>query len=207
MKKWLKRLLACVLVFALLASVAWVGRAPLLRGVARAWVVNDPLTRADVILVLGGGPSTRPFAAAKLFHQGLAPLILLTNPQPSGTTELGLAPTEADLERSILLKKNVPATNIVIAPQYVSSTYEEALAVRAWARTNAVKRIIIATDVFHTRRARWVFRKELGSAGIQVQMDAVPVREYSLTNWWTKDLGIVALQNEILKYAYYRVKY
>lgn len=205
--KFLKRLALGGLVFCALILVVYLCRAPLLRGVARAWVVNDRLTRADVIVVLGGGPSTRPFTAAKLFHQGLAPLVLLTNPKPTGTTELGLAPTEANLERSILMKENVPAESIVIARRYVNSTYEEALAVRNWAATNNVRRIIIPTDSFHTRRAGWVFRKELKPLGIQVVVDAVPVREYSLTDWWQHEQGIVAFHDEILKYAYYRIEY
>ena len=50
-------------------------------------------------------------------------------------------------------------------------------------------------------------RLELKPLGIQVDIDAVPVREYTLTGWWTNDLGVVAFQNELLKYGYYRVKY
>lgn len=207
MFRLLKRLVVTLVVLCTLFVIGYVFRAPLLRGAASAWIVNDPLTKADVIVVLGGGPSTRPFEAARLFHQGLAPKILLTNPQPAPATQLGLTPTDADLELGELLKEKVPAADIVIAPELVNSTYEEALAVRDWARTNGVKRIIIPTDIFQTRRARWVFRKQLKPLGVQVMVEAVPVREYSLTNWWTKDVGVVAFQNEILKYAYYRVNY
>ena len=52
-----------------------------------------------------------------------------------------------------------------------------------------------------------MFRKELASFGIRAQIEAVPVREYSATNWWQYEQGVVAFQNEVLKYAYYRVKY
>jgi uncharacterized SAM-binding protein YcdF (DUF218 family) len=205
--KWIKRLLVALGVLGLLLGLAFLFRAPLLRGAAGAWIVNEPLTNADAIVVLGGGPATRPFAAAKLFHAGLAPKILLTNPQPAPATQLGLTPTDADLERDILLKEKVPADDIVIVPKYVNSTYEEALAIRDWARTNAIHRLIIPTDDFQTRRARWVFRKELRPLGVQVLLQAVPVREFTATNWWQREQGVVAFQNEVLKYAYYRVKY
>jgi len=82
MFKWFKRLLAALLVLCVLAGTAFFCRAPLLRGAADAWIVNDPLSRADVIVVLGGGPATRPFEAARLFHLGLAQKILLMNPKP-----------------------------------------------------------------------------------------------------------------------------
>jgi uncharacterized SAM-binding protein YcdF (DUF218 family) len=205
--KWFKRLVVTLLALCALLIAGYVFRAPLLRGAASAWIVSDPLTKADVIVVLGGGPSTRPFEAARLFHQGLAPKILLTNPQPAPAIQLGLTPANADLERSILLSENVPASCIFIAPEPVDSTYLEALAVRDWARTNAVKRIIIPTDIFQTRRARWVFRKQFAPLGVRVEVEAVPVREYAATNWWQHDDGVVAFQNELLKYAYYRVKY
>lgn len=205
--KLLKRLVVALVVLGVLLAVACVFRTPLLRGAARIWIVNEPLTKADVIVVLGGGPSTRPFAAARLFHAGYAPKILLTNPQPAPATQLGLTPTDADLERDILLKEKVPAAAIVVAPELVNSTYDEAIAIRDWARTNGVRRIIIPTDDFQTRRARWVFRKQLQPLGVQVLLQAVPVREFAASNWWQHEQGVVAFQNELLKYAYYRIKY
>src|SRR5947209_5106418 len=66
-----RRSMAAALVMAGLAGVAWVGRAPLLQGAADLWIVSDPLTPADVAVVLGGGVDVRPFAAAELYHKGL----------------------------------------------------------------------------------------------------------------------------------------
>jgi uncharacterized SAM-binding protein YcdF (DUF218 family) len=207
MIRFLKRLLAVLLVLAVLAVAGYIYRAPLLLGAARAWVVNDPLSRADAIVVLGGGMETRPFEAARLYHLGLAPKVLLTATKPEPSEQLGLNPPETEIARRILEKKDVPDSAIAVTPGFVNSTYDEAVAVRNWAKMNHIKRLIIATDVFHTRRAGWLFRKELKPLGIQVQMDAVPVREYSLNNWWQHGPGVVAFQNEILKYLYYRVKY
>ena|ERR1039458_8519953 len=207
MLKWLKRLLVVLLILVVLAVAGYIFRVPLLREAGRAWVVNDPLTKADVIVVLGGGMETRPFEAARLYHLGLAPRILLTITEPLPSEQLGANPPATEIARRLLMMKDVPDSAVAVAPGIVNSTYDESIAVRNWAKTNHIRRIIIVTDVFPARRARWVFRKELGPAGIQVEVDAVPVREYSLAGWWTKDVGVVAFQNEILKYAYYRVKY
>jgi uncharacterized SAM-binding protein YcdF (DUF218 family) len=207
MKKWFKRVTFAFLAAFVLLAVAFLFRAPLLRGAAEVWIVNDPLTRADAIVVLGGGMETRPFEAARLYQLGLAPKILLTTTKPEPSEQLGANLPETEIARRILTKKGVPDAAIVVAPGFVNSTYDESIVVRDWARTNSIRRLIIATDVFHTRRARWLFRKELGPAGIQVEVDAVPVREYTLAGWWTNDLGVVSFQNEILKSAYYRVKY
>jgi uncharacterized SAM-binding protein YcdF (DUF218 family) len=207
MSKFFKRLLLALLALCILLIAAYFFRVPLLRGAANDWIVNDTLTRADAIVVLGGGMETRPFEAARLYQLGLAPKILLTTTKPGPSEQLGVNPPETEIARRILMKKGVPGTAIAVASKVVNSTYDESIAVRDWARTNHIRRVIIDTDVFSARRARWVFRKELGPAGIQLQVDAVPVREYSVAGWWTNDLGMVAFQNEILKYAYYRVKY
>lgn len=207
MLKLLKRLLAALLVLCVLLIALFIFRVPLLRGAAGAWVVNQPMTKADVIVVLGGGLENRPFEAARLFHLGLAPKILLMNPRLSPAVQLGLMPTEADLARNILLKKEVPAEDIFVTSDLVTNSFDESIALRNWAKTNGAKSVLIPTDVFHTRRVRWLYGKELKGTGIRVAIEAVPVHEYAVSNWWQREQGVVAFQNEVLKYAYYRVKY
>lgn len=205
--KWFKWLLAVVLVLFVLLVTGYFFRTPLLRGLASEWIVNEPLSHSDVIVVLGGGPDTRPFEAARLFHLGLAPKVLLMNPRPSPSTELGLLPTEADLGRSILLKQEVPNSDIFVAAEVVTNSYDESIAIRNWAKTNGVTRVIVPTDIFHTRRVRWLYGKEFKGTGIQVEIEAVPVRQYAARDWWHHEEGVIAFQNEVLKYAYYRLKY
>jgi uncharacterized SAM-binding protein YcdF (DUF218 family) len=207
MLKWIKRLFVVLLLFCALLAAGYFYRVPLLRRTADAWIVNEPLSRADLIVVLGGGPDTRPFEAARLFHLGLAPRILLMNPRPSPSSQLDLVPVEADLARNILLKKDVPMGDIFVAPGIVTNSYDESIAVRQWAAIHGVRRLIIPTDVFHTRRVRWLYHKELKATGVQVEIEAVPVHQYAVSDWWQHEDGVIAFQNEVLKYAYYRLKY
>jgi uncharacterized SAM-binding protein YcdF (DUF218 family) len=205
--KWFKWLLAVLLVLCGLLVVASLNRGPLLRGLANEWIVDEPLSHSDVIVVLGGGPDTRPFEAARLFHLGLAPKVLLMNPRPSPSTELGLLPAEADLDRNILLKKGVPNSDIFVTADVVTNSYDESIAIRNWAKTNSVSRVIVPTDIFHTRRVRWLYGKQFKGTGILVEVEAVPVHQYAVTDWWRHEEGVIAFQNEVLKYAYYRLKY
>jgi uncharacterized SAM-binding protein YcdF (DUF218 family) len=65
----------------MLASVAaggWLVREPVLVGAADLWIVSDSITRADAIVVLGGGVETRPYAAAELWRRGFADKILIS---------------------------------------------------------------------------------------------------------------------------------
>jgi uncharacterized SAM-binding protein YcdF (DUF218 family) len=182
-------------------------RAPLLRTCAGLWIVNQPITHADAIVVLGGELQTRPFAAAKLHHDGSAAKVLLMNVMPSPTTELGITPTEQELTRKVLLAEGVPACDLLEIGDRVSSSHEEAIAVRDWAAKTGAKRIIIPTDPFHTRRIQWLYAKELAGIGLEVVVTAVPQREYSASDWWCHEEGLISFQNEIIKYAFYRLKY
>src|SRR5262245_44785860 len=42
---------------------AWLEREALLRGLTDFWIVSDPITRGDAVVVLGGGLEYRPFVA------------------------------------------------------------------------------------------------------------------------------------------------
>jgi uncharacterized SAM-binding protein YcdF (DUF218 family) len=105
-------------------------------GLAEAWVVNEPVAKADAIVILGGGLENRPFAAARLFHDGVAPKILYMDVQPGPAEELGVAPTEKEVTRRILLSNNVPESALLAIGTNVASTYDESQAVRAWVKAD-----------------------------------------------------------------------
>jgi hypothetical protein len=91
---WLRRArrsIVAALILSGLAGLAWAARAPLLRGVADLWIVADPLTPADVAVVLGGGLDVRPFAAAELYHKGLVKKVLVSQ-APMGLRQRSARP-------------------------------------------------------------------------------------------------------------------
>ena len=206
--KRLRRLLwfsasACALLLG-----CYIFRAPLLTGLANAWIVNDAPEKADAIVVLGGKPDIRPFEAARLYHAGVAPRILYMDVKLTPAAEKGQMLSEREITRRILLSNDVPDTAMTAVGNGVNSTYDESLAVRSWLATNnSAKTILIATDLSHTRRARWIFRKELQGAGVQVRIHAIDPPEYGTTNWWKHEEGLIAFETEFIKDAYYHLKY
>lgn len=182
-------------------------RAPLLTGLARAWVVNDEVTKADAIVILGGGPENRPFAAARLFPAGVAPLILYMDVKLGPAESLGIVLTEREQTQRILLSNDVPATAMQAVGTNVASTYDEACAVRAWIQQTKATSIVITTDLFHTRRARWIFRRELRDTPVKICVVAVAPVRYGIKNWWRNEEGLIQFQNELVKTVYYWVKY
>jgi uncharacterized SAM-binding protein YcdF (DUF218 family) len=193
---------------ALLAlSAGWLAHVQILQGIARAWVVSDSIAPADAIVVLGGGLETRPFAAADLYKKGMARQILISAVKPSPAEKLDIVPSHIELNRAVLLKLGVPSEVIVSFGTDVSSTYEEARALAEWANRNGIKSIIVPTEIFSSRRVRWILVKELSGLDVGIQVQALPPLDYDIDNWWRHEAGVIGFQNEVIKYLYYRVKY
>jgi uncharacterized SAM-binding protein YcdF (DUF218 family) len=190
-----------------LILIGYVFRVPLLTGLAKAWVVNEPAAKADAIVILGGGVENRPFAAARLFHDGVAPKVLYMNVKPGPAEELGVVPTEKIQTSRILLSCNVPESAMLAIGTNVASTYDESRAVRAWARQTGATSIVITTELFHTRRARWVFRHELRDTPVKIYVVAVDPVRYKINNWWRSEEGLIQFQNEMIKSVYYWFEY
>ena len=202
-RKWL----VCLGCLALVCLGLYLGRAPLLRGLAGWWIVDEPLAKADAIVVLGGGLDTRPFLAARLFSNGYAPKILVMNTKISPSEELGIKVPDVELTKQILTKQAVPPECIVTIGNQVSSTYEEAMAVKDWLRISGARRIIVPTDLFHTRRVSWLFRKELKESQAAVCVTPIQTARYDRSNWWQHEEGLVNFQNEVIKWMFYRLEY
>lgn len=215
-----------------LVTGAYTFRASLLRGSAKAWIVSNPCTNADAIVVLGGGLEYRTFAAAELYRAGVAPKILIAQPQPWPTEQMGLRLPESVLARYVLLSNGVPASAIEMMGTNVTSTRDEALALRGWVDDRKAEKaeqqakhrmekgdstsdpqgedkvsVVIPTDIFHTRRARWIFSRALKGTDAEVHLVAIEPKRYQSTNWWHHEDGIIAFQNEVLKSMYYHLKY
>jgi uncharacterized SAM-binding protein YcdF (DUF218 family) len=207
LRRWLVRIAWLAAAAGALILAGYVFRAPLLTGLARAWVVNEPAARAGAIVILGGGVENRPFAAARLFHEGVAPEILYMNVKLSPAEEMGVYPSEAELTRRILLSNNIPASALQMIGTNVTSTYDESRAVRAWVRQNGAASIVITTDLFHTRRARWIFRRELRDTPVKIYVAAADPVGFKINDWWQNEGSVIQFQNEIIKSIYYWFKY
>jgi len=195
-----------LLSLATLAFVTWFERSAVLRGAAELWIVSDSPAPADAVVILGGGVEDRPFAAAQYFRAGLAAKILLSNPHAGPAVRLGLVASDAAVSRAILLKLGVPADAIETFGQDLRDTHDEATALRDWADHAGAHRLIVPTEIFSTRRVRWMLERALG-AGFIVYVPALEPEDYQRGNWWQVTPGLIAFQNEVVKYAYYRMKY
>ncbi len=193
----------------MLAILALAFRSQILTGIADYLIVTDRLQPADVIVLLNSEVDTRPFRASELYKQGLAPLVLIARSESTPTVDLGLVPNDTDISVAVMEKLGVPAGKIIILPfpGGVTSTFDEASAVRQYVAAHPIRRIILVTSAFHTRRARWTFKKVLAGLPVTVEMVAVPYAGFDQTNWWKNETGLITLNNEYIKWFYYLFKY
>jgi transposase InsO family protein len=138
--------------------------------------------------------------AADLYKRGVAPRVAV------GVSEFDQG-RDARLNREMLLENGVPSSAIVDFSFQPHSTYGEARGFLAWAKTSGVRRVIIPTDIFPSRRVRWIFTHELAPAGIRVTVQSVTPPWYSLDDWWRHRAGWRSFGSELIKFAYYRLKY
>lgn len=169
--------------------------------------VAEPPTKVDSVLVLNGDPETRPFVAAAIYQAGLTPQILVTTASPTPASEDGLILPEHEIIKQVLHHRGVPTQAIHILPGEISSTIDEARVLAKFLDAHPNQTVAIVTNRFHTRRARWVFRRVLGDRSAQLHFVGAPKDDFREHDWWQTEQGTSTYLSEYLKFAYYVLRY
>jgi len=144
---------------------------------ARALAVSSRVQPADAIVVLGASvfrdgtlsdsSLRRTVQGLVLYHQGLAPLLVL-----SGTTYEG-SPVEAQVRAALARQLRVPEKVILLEP-HAQTTAEEATNISAKLHQRGVRSILLVTSSLHLARAVPRFEK-MGFRVFPVAADNLPV--------------------------------
>lgn len=202
--------LSIMLIIVIVAGViTYILRVPLLVGLADYLVVDDPLTEADIIFVLGGDVDSRPFHAVELYNQEVAPEIVLARAEDGPAAELGYMPNISDVTVEIILAEGVITDDLTVLtiPGGATSTYDETLILRDYIIEHDIDRVVVVTTAFHTRRASWIFDRNLGDMPIELSFSAADEFKFDTTNWWQIERGLITLFNEYVKLGYYWLSY
>lgn len=154
-----------------------------------AWlVIEDPLQKADAIVVLGGTMYERQLEAVDLFTEGYAPRIfVLREIQDWGEVELirrGVSYVQpVDIQIDTMVKVGVPRDAIGIL-EPADSTAQEADHVHDLVTAQRLSRVIVITSKQHTRRARLVMHRRMQGTGAQVIIRATRYDREDVDGWW-----------------------
>jgi uncharacterized SAM-binding protein YcdF (DUF218 family) len=169
-------------------------------------VVADPLEKADVISVLGGGDPQRAIVAAKLYREKWADGLVTTgNMVPDFIEAMGEKTTFAELSAKLASLNGVPPRHITVINEG-TSTFEEAEALKSFMEHSHYKSMIVVTSIYHTRRARLVYRKIFKGSGVKIIMRPATGGKLSLDRWWTREEDLIFVNNEYVKLILYLAK-
>jgi uncharacterized SAM-binding protein YcdF (DUF218 family) len=172
-------------------------RRPLLFTVGDFLVVRDDLAPADVIHVISG-PNERVDYGIQLYQQGYARQLFFTG-----------RGGQAQRARGRAVRRGVPPAAVVTDGSRVTSTYSEAVRLKEFIAESPdpIHSVILVSDPFHMRRARWAYRQVLGGQ-VTLQMAPVPF-EQSLyqRRWWSDSESREMVLSEYVKILYYYARY
>ena len=169
-----------------LAGVALLGATVFLLCLGRWLVEEDPLEKAQAIVVLSGRMPLRAMEAAKLYRNGYAPKVWLTRPtEPGAALEaMGIPYVGEDFYNSrVLMHQGVPEDAIRVLQPPILNTADELSAVSAALGEERVSRVIIVTSKVHTRRVRILWHRIAAGRG-QALVRAAAADHFEPGRWW-----------------------
>jgi hypothetical protein len=162
---------------------------------------------AEHVLVLPGEPTYRPLVAAALVKAGLAHTVLIPETYLSADVKDGLSPPTASVLRRVVESRGVPSENVVLLQGASRTTFGDARALMTFLQGRPQDRVTVVTNAFHTRRARFIFRRVLGREADRLRFVAAPNPGFADHDWWKHRSGASTVLSENLKLGFYLVRY
>lgn len=164
---------------ALVAALAVCAAAyPLWLGWMGAFLVcQDGPEKAEMIVVLAGDQFGRRIGkACDLLREGYAPSVLVSGP----CCYYGIVESDAAIE--FAAKKGCLADHLISFPVKARNTVDEAAELTAELRRRGVRRFLVVTSDYHTRRAGNAFRRATNGASFRVV--GAPDEYFTADGWW-----------------------
>ena len=188
-RKWLSALL----LLGVFAAALYAARGAWLKQMGNFLVRTDALEPAEIVVVLAGDRhGHRIMKAAELVREGYAPRVLVDGP----LRFYGLS--EATLAIEFAVRQGAPREIFDPFPIDSDSTLHEAQLVDAELRRRDIRKALVVTSNFHTRRARFIFDK-YASGDIAYRFVASHTEDFDPLNWWRSRVGQKVLVTEYIK--------
>ena len=183
--------LIVLLFLVILCALLYIARRPVLRFVGETLIVEDEFNKSDVIMVLSDDNfyADRATRAAELFREGKAPVVVASGRRLRPNAGI------AELMEHDLIERGVPKDKIVRFAHDADSTLEEAEELARLAKVRKWRSAIVVTSNYHTRRARYIFRRVFPQ-GIDPRVASARDGDFDPQRWWEKRKSIKELTRE-----------
>lgn len=198
---------ALVRVCAIALVVLILGALCFLPFAGRFLVREDALEKADAIFVLAGTVD-RWLESVELYREGWAPVILLSPGRMEAAAmalrERGIRlPTGVEIARDAMLQLGVPGEGVRIIPGNLDNTAQEAEALRQIVGNTKWQTVIVVTSRYHSRRARFAFRRVFDDAPVRVLVRASRFDDSQPSRWWRRRADVRFVTSELQKLVLY----
>jgi uncharacterized SAM-binding protein YcdF (DUF218 family) len=185
--------LICLLVLAAMVFGLYLLRRPILHEAADWWIVEDPASTADALIILSDDnlEGSRARRAAELYFDHRAPVIVASGRMLRPYAGIG------ELMQRDLTDRGVPVTAVEIFRQSAVDTIDEAQSLKGLVVQKGWKHVIIVTSNYHTRRARYIYRKVF-PPGIQVDIASAKDPAFDPDDWWQSREGLKLFAHEVV---------
>lgn len=203
-RRWIGLLLLAVLLAGVAGALL---HRPLLRVFAQAWVIEAQAEQADAIVMSTSVRDHMFEQCLAWYRSGHATRLVLTDSETRPTDRAGITEPARAVRLRQLREAGVPEKSVFLVGHEITCLHEEFTALRDWAQSNHVQRVLLPTDPFVTRRVEWLGRRLLQPAGVLARVVPVDVPDYTVAEWWRKEAGLVAFENEWVLLPYYWIRY
>jgi len=124
-----------------------------------------------------------------LFREGKAPIVVASGRRLRPVAGI------AELMEHDLVERGVPKDKIVRLAHDADNTQEEAEALTKLAAQRKWHSVIVVTSNYHTRRARYIFRRVFPQ-GIEVRVASAHDGDFDSQHWWEKRKSVKRLTRE-----------
>lgn len=180
-----------------------------LRDITEFIFLEDLPEKADLIIVPGNTWPQPARRAAALYHEGMAPYIVVSGRYSKGQQTFagaacegdrykGAYMTEADFLTDVLIREGVPET-AVLQERKAEFTLENARYIRKLLEEKkmTVKKALICCQAFHARRCRMYFEYVFQDTDIEFLMCPAVTQGISRCSWMESQKGLDTVLGEL----------
>jgi uncharacterized SAM-binding protein YcdF (DUF218 family) len=148
-------------------------------------VIEDALVPADAIVVLSGSMPSRAIEAARIYQQGMAPQVWVSQPvgPAAELAQMNITFIGEDFyNQKVLMARGVPADAIRVFESPAVNTEEEVDEIARDCQRDQAHKVIIVTSKPHTRRVRLIWNRRVGDdPQLILRYSAEP---FDAAHWW-----------------------
>ncbi len=170
--------------------------------IGKLLIKSDPLSKADLIIVLAGDRGERVRYGASLYKKGFAKKLLF-----SGGPVVSF-PGMKKITWAAMMKKYAKSLGIpgsaVILQEESRSTREDALFSWQAIQKSPPSSVILVTSPYHSKRAYYIFKQVFNN----IEIHSAPVVEswFDTKSWWKSSRGRRQVTREYFAYMWFFIE-